>query len=329
MDESLKFTMSSSPHVTSKDSTRRIMTDVCIALMPALAVGTYLFGVYALFLVFLSVVTCVTAEYVYNLLRKRQQTIGDRSAIVTGLLLGLNLPPVAPFYVPIIGGIFAIIIVKMLFGGIGKNFANPALAARIFLFLTWTVMMNRFIQPLGPTVGFSGMFNFSTMLTDADVVTSATPLSGGNASLWHLFIGYTAGCIGETSDLALLIGGIYLAVRRVIDVRIPLIIWFTTAVFTYVFGAELNQILPMMFSGGLTLCAVYMATDYATSPNTFWGIVIFAVLIGFLTALLRMKSEMTEGVSFAILLANLVVPLLDRHIIPRPFGNRFKEKEAK
>ncbi len=322
MAQAKKFTMSSSPHIAGKDTTQRIMLDVLIALVPAVLAGTFFFGLYSLLLVALTTACCVGAEYLYCVLRGRKHTLWDLSAAVTGVLLALNFPPTAPLFFPVVGALIAIPLTKMLFGGIGKNFANPALTARIVMFLAWGGLMSRFIAPINYSAGFSGFFNFSYFYSGADVVTSATPLNPNQSvALLDLFVGRHAGVIGETSALALIIGGIYLCIRRVIHPGLPLAVIASAAVFMLVFGTPLNAILPAVLSGGLMIGAIFMATDYSSSPNTILGTVIYAVLIGFLTAFFRKYAAMPEGVSFAILLGNIIVPLLDRHLIPKPFGH--------
>lgn len=338
-----KLIVSSSPHITAKATTRNIMLEVCIALMPALIAGTVFFGIYAFTIVLISVLSAVFFEYIWNLLRKKPKeqeskknlgffksiwnllrkkpnTISDCSCIVTGLILGLSLSPTVPLYVPLIGGFFAVVIVKMLFGGIGKNFANPAVTARVFLTLAFTQIMGKFVLPITYN-GVSDFFNFFTDVnTGATVLTGATPLSGANDSLINLFLGNIGGSIGETSKLALLIGGGYLLIRKIIGWEIPVILIFSFAAFTLVFKWDINAVLPEVLSGGLIFAAIFMATDYSTSPNTKRGIYIYAFIIGFFNAFLRQYSAMAEGISFAVLLGNLCVPLIDRYIRPKPFG---------
>lgn len=320
--ESGKLLMGASPHITDKISSKQIMIEVCLALFPALIAGTFFFGFYALLVVALCVCSCVLFEFLYNLLRKKPQTIGDFSAVVTGLILGLNLPPRVPVYVPIIGGLFAIVIVKMLFGGLGKNFANPAATARIFLLLAWTGVMTTYILPVTFVSG-------AEIQTGASPIqTGATPLSGQNASLLNLFLGNVGGSIGETSALALIIGGGYLIARQIIDWKIPLTLILTFCLFTLIFKQDITTVLPAVLSGGLIFGAFFMATDYATSPNTTMGKIIFAATIGFIAVFIRQFSAMPEGLSFAIVLGNLIVPLLDKWIVPKPFGY-VKEIKAK
>lgn len=320
--------VSISPHITSNNSVRRIMLDVLIALLPAVICSVIFFGLYSLFLIVLSCCSALVTELLFNVIRKKEQSIGDLSFLVTGVLLALNLPPTVPFYLPIVGS-FVAITTKMLFGGIGKNFANPAITGRIFLLLAWSGFMTSFVQPISWAVGECFKF-FSCAITGSDisVITSATPLSGGCAKLLDMFLGSIGGSIGETCSLALIIGGIYLCIRKVIDYKIPLIFISSTALFTLIFGGA-SDVLPGILSGGLLLGGIFMATDYATSPNSFWGVVIYSFLGGFLTALIRYYGSYPDGVSFAILLINIITPLLDKYIRPRPFGYNKTQKRVK
>lgn len=333
-----KLMVSVSPHVTSNSSTRKIMLDVCIALVPALIAGIIFYGFYALFLVLLSIGASVLGEFLYNLIRKKPQTVGDCSAIVTGLLLGLNLPVTVPFYVPIVGGIFATMIVKMLFGGIGKNFANPAITARIFLLLAWTSFMTKFVAPIDINNWGNECLKFFNCALNGggewiNGIASATPLSAYKAgatdlNLLNMFLGNIGGSIGETCIPALLFGGIYLLVKKVIDWKIPTIFIGTTVIFSLIFGG-VSSVLPQLLGGGLFIGAFFMATDYSTSPNTKLGVCIFAFGCGFLTTLIRFFGGYPEGVSFAILLMNILTPLLDKWIVPKPFGYVRKKREKK
>lgn len=314
-----KFKVSSSPHVTDDASVNRIMLDVIIALIPATVVGVLIFGFYSLLVVLVSIGACVLFEYLYTLAAKKLSSIWDLSAVVTGLLLGLNLPPRVPLYIPVIGAAFAIIIVKMLCGGIGKNFANPAIAARIFLLLAFLGSMTKYMAPLDYSGGFFPAF-FNMQL---DGAVSATPLAGGIADLKALFLGNIGGSIGETSALALLLGFVYLLARRVISFEIPLIIVAVVAAFSFIFSGDVSTVLPAVLSGGLLLGSIYMATDYSTSPNTTRGAIIYALFIGILTALIRQYSDSyPEGMSFAILIGNFLTCLIDKHIYPKNFGYR-------
>lgn len=332
-----KFIVSSSPHVRNKRTVSGIMLEVLISLAPAVVASVYFFGFYALFIEILSVGAAVGAEYLYNLAMKKEQTIRDCSAMVTGLLLALNLPPSVPFYVPIIGSAFAIVFVKMLFGGIGKNFANPAIAARIFLLLAWASLMTQFVRPISWQNGeafryFGCILKGPEGLKTVAAVSTATPLSSLRSSVSYakdlpilsMFLGNIGGSLGETSALALLLGGVYLIVRGIIDWRVPASFIGTVALFALIFGAAKGNagafILPSLFGGGLFLGAFFMATDYSTTPNTKWGLLVFGFGCGVITSLIRFFGNYPEGVSFAILLMNIVTPLIDKAIKPRPFG---------
>lgn len=307
-----KYIMSSSPHVRSSESTARIMRDVMIALLPATAFGVYIFGLNALFVVLVSVAAAVAAEAVLQKLMHKKVTVSDSSAAVTGLLLALNLPPAVPIWIPILGSVFAIAIVKQCFGGLGHNFINPALAARAFLLVSWPTAMTTWTFP--------------------DAVSSATPLAalklGGTlASYSDMFIGNIGGCIGETSAIALIIGGLYLIARRVIDPRIPVVYIGTVALFTWVAGPTglfTGDALYHVLGGGLMLGAFFMATDYTTSPMSATGKLVFATGCGVLTSVIRLWGGYPEGVSYSILLMNLVVPLIDKAFVPKRFGGAVK-----
>lgn len=340
-----KFIVSSSPHISTTFTTRRMMLDVIIALVPATIASVLLYGFYPLCMMVLCVGTCVFAEWLFNLITKKYQSVGDLSAVVTGMILSLNLPPVVPFYVPMVGGFFAIVVVKMLFGGIGKNFANPAITARIFLMLCWTTVMTSFVQPIDLSNGMN-LFSFFDRAVDIDIsaITSATPLAGVKSSIaagtnpaqglsaLDMFLGRIGGSAGEVSTIALLIGGIYLLIRKVIDWRIPALYIGSTVVFTAIFfsGSEYvgQYVWTYLLSGGLMFGAFFMATDYATSPKTCLAVVIYGVGLGFLTVVFRKFGTMNEGVSFAILLMNVLTPLLEK-ITPRAFGAPKKNNLAK
>ena len=311
------YNVSVSPHVRDKSSTRKIMIDVCIALVPTLAFGVWHFGINALFVIISSVLSCVISETVFELIVKKPITVFDFSAVVTGLILALNMPPNIAWWVPAVGGVFAIVIVKMLFGGIGQNIMNPALAARCFLLISFA----------------SRMTDFSV-----DGVSSATPLavlkSGGSVDLLDAFLGFKTGCIGEVSVAAILIGAAYLLIRKVISIRIPAVYILSTALFIFVFtlaktGMPTWQfMLGELLTGGLMAGAFFMATDYTTSPITKWGQVIYAVLIGFLTAVFRILGSSAEGVSYAIIISNLFVPIIEKITVPKAFGVKKKEKKG-
>lgn len=333
--------VSSSPHIVSPANTQRIMLDVIIALCPAVIAMVLLYGFYPLFLTVLSVATAVFCEWAFNLVTRRPQSVRDLSAVVTGIILALNLPPVVPFYVPIVGAAFAIVIVKMLFGGIGRNFANPAITARIFLMLAWTGVMTQFVSPIDLSDGANlfAYFNQGVSISLPDAITTATPLqnvkdaisSGANPaeglSALDMFLGRIGGSAGEVSALAVLIGGVYLAVRRVIDVKIPVLYIGSTVLFTAIFFADSGYVgeyvWTYLLGGGLMFGAFFMATDYATSPKTPVAVVIYGVGLGLLTVIIRKFGTMNEGVSFAILLMNIVTPLLEK-IKRKPFGTPVK-----
>ncbi len=315
-----KLIVSSSPHMKGKNDTKNIMADVIIALCPALFAGIYFFGFRALAVVLTAICAAVLSEYFYNKIAKKPQTVGDLSAVVTGLLLGLNMPSTIPLYMVVIGSCFAIIIVKQLYGGIGKNFMNPALAARCFMLVAWAGAMSNFAAALPGDL--------------PDTISSATPLAvlkgtspdGVIPELWAAFFGNRAGCIGETSGLALLIGFTYLLIKRVVDLKIPVALIATFAIFMFLFGTNPTRLSDIEFtlmhivSGGLLIGALFMATDYVTTPTTFWGQIIFGMGCGFLTFAIRKFGAYPEGVSFAIIIMNVVTPIIERFTRPRPFG---------
>lgn len=312
--------VSSSPHIKDKASTSQIMRDVCIALVPALVASVVYFGVRALYITVLCMVFCVGAEALWQKLTGRPVTISDGTAAVTGMLLSFNLPVSAPWWICLIGSLVAIIIAKQFFGGMGHNFMNLALVGRAFLLASWPVIMTKWTAPF--TTGFK---------ITPDVVTSATPLAimkgsaqGELPGLLDMFLGKTGGCIGEVSALALVIGGAYLVVRKVISVRIPLAYILTVAVLTFAFPSMgmsgFESAGYNVLSGGLFLGAIFMATDYVTSPITARGQIIFALGCGILTFVIRRFGAYPEGVSYSILLMNIVTPLIDRCTKPQPFG---------
>jgi len=291
------------------------MRDVLIALVPALGAGAWFFGLAALLPVLLAIVGAVVGEYVTRVwFLKRDNRLGDLSAIVTGVLLGMNLPPSIPLPLAFLGGLIATAVVKEIFGGLGQNFMNPALAARVLLFTAWMQPMTHWTAP------------------GADAVSTATPLAilkgleGGGPlpSYADMFFGGIGGCMGETSALAILIGAIYLLVRRVITLEIPLTYLGTTLLFVWIFGDKNHlfggDVLTHLLSGGLMLGAWFMATDYATSPITTKGRILYAAGMGLLTGLIRIFTNYPEGASFAILIMNAFAPLIDRYTVPRSFG---------
>ena len=312
--------VSNSPHIRSEDSTRQIMLDVIIALIPALALGVFVFGARALVVTAVSVIGSVFFEWLYNKLLKKPCTIGNCSAIVTGMLLAYTLPVTAPLWMVLIGDLFAIVIVKALFGGIGKNFMNPALGGRAFLMASYPVFMTTWakVRTSLPLFG-----------TPADVVTGATPLSfmkEGNlpdVSLADAALGMVGGCLGEVSALALLAGGVWLVYRRVISLRIPVCFIGTVAVLTLIFpkgGSGFEWMAYQLLSGGLMLGAIFMATDYASSPVTPKGQIIYGIGCGVLTVLIRYFGSYPEGVSYAILIMNCCVFLIEKISQPVKFG---------
>ncbi len=299
------FSVSLSPHVRDSASTRRIMLQVCLALLPALAFGVWAFGLYALLVVALSVASAVGTEALVQRCLKRPITISDGSAAVTGLLLGLTLPPEAPWYVPVFGAVFAIFIAKQVFGGLGDNFVNPALAGRAFLLACWPVEMTSYPNPFA-----------------VDALTSATPLADAGfaqsaAALQNAYLGLVPGTIGETCKLALLLGAAYLLLRRVIDWRIPVAYLGSLALLSWAFGE--NGLLAIGL-GGAILGAFFMATDYVTSPITPWGKLVYGVGCGLITFAIRTWGAYPEGVTYAILLMNVAAPLIDRGFRPRKYG---------
>ena len=313
--------VSSSPHIRSRTETPNLMAMVIVALLPATLSGIWNFGVRALCLILISIAACVATEGIYERLMHKESTLKDLSAVVTGLLLGLNLPPAAPWWIPVIGGFFAILVVKQLFGGLGQNFMNPALAARCFLLLAFT----------GPMTDFSPTSGFGTL---ADTVSGATPLAalraGESVDLLSMFLGNTAGTIGETSALALLLGGIFLVLMGVIDLRIPLTYLGSFLVFMLLFGghgADGSYLLGQLFGGGLMLGAWFMATDYVTSPITPTGRVVYGVILGIMTGIFRVFGSSAEGVSYAIIFSNLLIPLIERLTIPAAFGKGSRAHE--
>ena len=307
--------VSSSPHIRSKITTDWIMYMVLIALLPASCMGVYLFGVPALILIVCSVVTCVATEYIYERLMHKPITIKDGSAMVTGLLLALNLPSGATWWMAVLGGVFAILVVKQLFGGLGQNIMNPALAARCFLMISFAARMTDFSTSDSVTAKL------------VDTVSGATPLAeikaGGSWDLMSMFLGNIRGTIGETSALLLLIGGIFLVVMKIIDLRIPLTYIGTFAVFALLFGGhgfDLSYVAAELCGGGLMLGAWFMATDYVTRPVTGKGQYVYGVILGILTGVFRIFGGSAEGVSYAIIFTNLLVPIIERLTLPGGFG---------
>ena len=314
------FVVSGTPHVRSKESIQSIMRDVIIALVPATAAGIYYFGLRALILIVAAIISAVFFEWLYEKITKKPVTINDLSAVVTGLLLAMNLPASAPVWVAIVGSAFAIIFAKQLFGGLGQNFINPALTGRAFLLASYPTEMTTWVVPNGLA---------------ADAATYATPLAqlkNGtlDASLGQLVLGQVGGTIGETCAIALIIGGIYLLYKHVISWKIPVIYIATVFILFAVIGRHgMRMPLQEIFAGGVMLGGIFMATDYASSPVTPKGQVIFAVGAGLLTYLIRTFGGYPEGVSYSILIMNCCVPLIERFTEPTIFGALPKTKEAK
>ena len=313
MEKLLK--VSSSPHVRDGVTTQRLMFDVVIAMIPASVYGVWQFGMNALLVLIATVIASVAAEYLYEKLMHKPITISDGSAVVTGMILALNMPPEIPVWIPVLGAFFAIIVVKQLYGGLGQNFMNPALAARCFLLTSFALFMN----------------NFSSAKLGFDRLTGATPLAqlraGETVDLASLVIGRIPGTIGEVSVIALLIGAIYMVVRKVISPVIPLIYIGTVFVFTFLFGGfNLTYSLSEICAGGLIFGAFFMATDYVTSPLTPKGQIVYGLILGIVTGIFRLWGASPEGVSYAIIFSNLLVPLIERYTLPTAFGKGGQKK---
>lgn len=298
--------VSSNPHIRSKDTTSRIMLYVIISLLPAAGFGVYNFGLHALAVIIVTIASTVLTEYIYEKCMKKKITVGDLSAVVTGLLLAMNLPPMAPLWMAVLGGIFAILVVKMLFGGLGQNFMNPALGARCFLMISFTSLMTNF---------------------NCDTYTGATPLAalkaGERVDVMDMIIGRTAGTIGETSMVALIIGACILILLGVIDLKVPGSYIITFVIFITIFGGhgfDSQYISANLAGGGLMLGAFFMATDYVTRPITKKGQYLYGIFLGIMTGIFRVFGPSAEGVSYAIILGNLLVPLIEKVTMPKAFG---------
>lgn len=324
--ENEKLFVSASPHFRSSKTTRGIMLDVIIALVPALIASGVIFGLRALVITALSVACCVFFEWSFRkFILKKSNTVGDLSAVITGILLAFNLPSGIPYWMVIIGDLFAIVVVKQLFGGIGQNFVNPAIGGRIFMLLSFSGAMTSWTEPRAGFMNIAG----------ADALTGATPLVSEDVlpSIWEMFIGIRGGCLGETCILALILGGIYLLVRKVISPAIPLSFICTVAavmsVYSAVKGEGADFVIYQLMSGGLFLGAVFMATDYSTSPISTKGKIIFGIGCGLITCVIRLFGSLPEGVSYSIILMNILTPLIERVATPKPFGTPKKEKKSK
>lgn len=301
--------VSSNPHIRAKDTTGKIMLTVIIALLPAAFFGIYNFGIRAALIIAICIASTVLTEYIFEKVCKKKVTIGDFSAVVTGLLLALNLPVSVPWWIPVVGGVFAILAVKMLFGGLGQNFMNPALAGRCFLLISFTSIMTNF---------------------DCDAYTGATPLAvlkaGQGVNVMDMIIGRTAGTIGETSMIAIVIGACILILAGIIDLKVPGSYIVSFALFVALFAALSGRMVngayisAQLAGGGLMLGAFFMATDYVTRPVTKKGQYLYGIFLGFLTAVFRIFGAGAEGVSYAIILGNLLVPLIEKYTMPKAFG---------
>jgi electron transport complex protein RnfD len=315
--EELKLIVQAPPHIRSPLTTKKIMFTVVLALTPAASAGVVFFGMRALLHILLCITSAVVTEFILQRLLRKKVTLTDGSAVVTGLLLGMNLPVAAPLWIGVVGASFAIAIVKHAFGGLGQNFMNPALAARAMLMAAWPSQMVQWVTPF-------------------DAIATATPLAIAKAGipdatslplLWDMFVGMIGGSIGETSALALLAGGIYLIYKELIDYRIPLAYLGTVFVLASVFGADgMNSGLFHILAGGVMLGAIFMATDYVTSPATTSGRWIYGIGCGLITILIRFWGGYPEGVSFSILLMNIAAPLIEKFTVPRKFGKVGKGK---
>lgn len=304
--ENNKINISAAPHIRDDVSTSSIMLDVIIALLPCTIFAFINVGIKAVMIVCLSLISAVLSETIFNIIINKKNTIGDLSAVVTGLILALTLPQDVEWFMPIIGAIFAIVVAKMLFGGLGQNFINPAASGRVFLTISFANAMNTFTY---------------------DGVTQATPLAlarnGEVVDLTKDFLGFIPGAIGELSVVAILIGGIYLLIKRIIDFRIPVVYMLTMILFIIIFsgrGSDFNFIITQAISGGAMFAAFFMATDYVSSPTTKLGKVIFAVFLGIMNGIFRLFSNLTEGCQFSIMLANLLVPFINKITLPKAFG---------
>lgn len=302
-----KLNVLSSPHISHNDTTGGIMLDVILALLPATICSFFFYGFRAIVLVAATVASAVASEYLWCQATKKASSLKDLSAVVTGLLLALNLPPDLPVWMAVLGGAIAIVIVKQMFGGLGHNFANPAMTARIVLMISFPTAMTTFTVPF------------------TDTVSSATPLaelSSGTPDLIQLFLGYHSGCMGETSAVLLLVGGVYLIIRRVITPTIPLSFILSAGIFAAILGVHP---IATILTGGIMLGSIYMATDYATSPPTFLGQIIFGVGCGIITVIIRVFGNLPEGVSFGILIMNILTPQITKLTSPKPFSSEGKK----
>jgi len=315
MDSASKLIVSPAPHIRDKLTTNRIMLDVIIALCPALVIAIWVFGARAAVITCVCVASCILFEWGFEKIVKRKNTIGDFSAALTGIILAYNLPVTIPIWQAIFGSFVAIVFVKQLFGGLGKNFANPAVTARIVMFLAFPITMTTWVVPFDTITGATPLVNLLHMFRNESYALPTT---------MNLFLGVHGGCLGETSELALLLGLIYLFIRRVITPVIPVTFISTVFILTAIAGG-LDFAVFHILSGGLFLGAIFCATDYVTSPQTELGRAIFGIGCGLVTVLIRLFGSYPEGVSFSILLMNILVPFIDKISINRALGGRYKQ----
>ncbi len=321
-----KLVVSASPHDRSHRTVRSIMLDVIIAMVPALVASVVFFGPRALLVECVAVGTCVITEFICRVVMKRSQTIGDLSAVITGLLLAFNLPVSVPLWMVMIGSVIAIVVVKQFFGGIGQNFVNPAIAGRIVLLASFPVAMSTWTAPL--TWSAQNLDGLTSASPLADIHTMVSAGTAPDASLLEMLIGWRAGCLGETCAIAIILGGIYLIARKVISPTIPLIYIGTVAVIMLIAGkGNLEFVAYELLGGGLMLGAFFMATDYSTSPLNKKGKIIFGIGCGLITSIIRIFGSLPEGVSFSIILMNILVPHIENLTTPKPFGY-VKEKKG-
>jgi electron transport complex protein RnfD len=330
---SKKYQVSVSPHVRDSITTTKIMLCVILALMPACIYGVFNFGLHALLILCLSTASAVISEALYDLIFGKKSTINDLSAVVTGLLIGMNMPPEIIWWMPVLGSVFAIVVIKMIFGGLGQNFMNPALGARCFLLIAFSSQMTTYAAPSG----FTALVK--TMPGTPDTLSGATPLAylklGYDFDLYALFFGNVQGVIGETSAIALLAGGLFLLLLKIIDWKIPTFYLGSFAILVFITASVKGYDNPLVFTaeelcaGGILLGALFMATDYVTSPVTPVGQMIFGLFLGVMTWLFRMIGSGAEGVSYAIILGNCITPMIEAYTRPRAFGIKKEEKEAK
>lgn len=335
-NENRKLTVSASPHIRSNETVTGIMLDVIIAMVPALVASVFTFGFRSLAVVATCVATCVLSEYICRKVMKRHSTIKDLSAVVTGMLLAFNLPVSIPLWMAAIGSIVAIVVVKQCFGGIGNNFVNPALVGRIVLMCSFPTAMSNWVMPYAwktttdTMTTATPLSQIATMFSNGDVSSAAFDANGTLPSIGELMVGARQGCLGEVCAIALLIGMLYLFIRRVISPVIPFVYVGTVAVITLIAGkGSVDFMLYEILSGGLLLGAIFMATDYTTSPINFTGKIVYAVGCGLLTCLIRLFGSLPEGVSFSIVIMNILVPHIENLTASKPFGTPKKQKEVK